>query len=143
MAGMANRLAEWFLTQLDEDERVTRAAPRGPWSMDGAGSIVDVDGARVICSVGGTLDGRVSRWPEGPAAEHVLSHDPERVLREIEAKRQIVRAYEDAVTTFGSTELGTVPHDLMTGAVNSLRRTVQLLALSYADRPGFKEEWRP
>jgi hypothetical protein len=69
--------------------------------------------------------------------------NPARVLREIDAKRRIVRAYGDAVTSFGSTDVGAVPHDLMTGSVNSLRYVLQLLALPYADRPGYKEEWRP
>jgi hypothetical protein len=136
-------LVQWLSVQLDTDTTCAQAAPPGPWSMNSAGGIVDANGVRVICSVGGAFDGRVSRWPEGPVVEHVLAHDPAQTLREIDARRRIVRAYEDAVTSFGHTELGAAAHNLMTGSVNSLRYTVQLLAVSYEGRPGFKEEWRP
>ncbi|WP_069744762.1 DUF6221 family protein, partial [Streptomyces sp. EN23] len=89
-------LVRWLSVQLDEDERIAKAAPPGPWSMDGAGSVADADGGRVIPSVGGALDGRVTRWPEGTVIDHVLGHDPARVLREIEAKRAIVARYDFA-----------------------------------------------
>lgn len=87
---------------------------------------------------------RNSDWDEASCtAEHLYSPVVHRLLNEIEAKRQIVRDYENAVTSFASTEVGTAPHDLMTGAVNSLRRTLSLLMLPYREHSDFKAEWLP
>ena len=74
-------LVRWFGQQLDADMARAQAAPPGPWTTDSAGSIVDAASRRVIPSVGGALDGRVSRWPEGPAAEHILALSPDHTLR--------------------------------------------------------------
>ncbi|WP_328313059.1 DUF6221 family protein [Streptomyces sp. NBC_00442] len=76
-------------------------------------------------------------------ARHIARHDPARVLAEIEAKRQILRDLEQAEFSLSKAEAGTVPHDLMTGAVNTLRRTVRLLAQPYSDHPDYREGWRP
>ena len=73
----------------------------------------------------------------------MATHDPRRVIAEVESKRKLVTAYENAVASFGNTEVGTSVHDLMTGSVNSLRYALQLLALPYAGHPGYKKEWRP
>ncbi|MFF3511556.1 DUF6221 family protein [Streptomyces sp. NPDC002573] len=141
-----DELVRWLDEQLAEDERIAQAAPLGPWSMDGAGSIVDADGERVVPSVGGTLNGRVSRWPEGPAAAQILGHDPARVLREIDAKRRILalhvkdKYYDGCVICDnGNNSCGCMsgwhwkyPCD-----------TLKLLALPYADGAGYREEWRP
>jgi hypothetical protein len=127
-------LVVWLRTQLDEDEARAMAAPRGPWSVQVSGSIVDADGGRVIPSVGGALDGRAVRWPEGPVVEHVVGHDPARVLREIDAKREVVRLAErahDYAPTFTS------------GFAAALEGVLRMYAVAYADRPGFREEWRP
>lgn len=138
-----DELVRWLGEQLDEDARIAKAAPRGPWATDGAGSIVDADGGRVIPSVGGAQDGRATRWPEGPVVEAVTMWHPERVLREIDAKRKILRDLEQAEFTLSTAGPGTPPHDLMTGAVNLLRRTVRLHAEVYDERPGYRDEWRP
>jgi hypothetical protein len=140
---MTDGFVTWLHTQLDEHERVVKAAPPGPWTVDGSGSIVAADGSRVVLSVGGKLDGRVSRWPEGPAAAHIVACDPVRVLQDIDAKRQLLQGMEQAEFTLRAAGVGTSPHDLMTGAVNSLRRAARLAAAPYSSRPGYREEWRP
>ena len=61
-------------------------------------------------------------------AVHISEHDPARVLREIDAKRQIVDRYA-WLREHGDTG----------GAAWIL----QALALPYADRPGYQESWRP
>jgi hypothetical protein len=122
-------LVQWLRVQLDEDERIARTAPRGPWAVTDAGSIVDADSGRVVSSVGGALDGRVSCWPEGPVVDHVLAHDPARVLREIDAKRQLINWVRK--------------WPLRTHTPASVDGVLELLALPYADRPGYREEWRP
>ncbi|KND45358.1 DUF6221 family protein [Streptomyces stelliscabiei] len=123
-------LVQWLTACLDEDERKTRAIPvdlghewsdPGPWVMAGSG--------------GGGREAEVAKVADGlemPLAEVVAHHiavwDPARVLREIDAKRRIVDRYawlrEHGDT--GGTEW-----------------VLPLLALPYADRPGYREEWRP
>lgn len=122
-------LMRWLGKQLDTDATRAETAPPGPWTVTDSGSIVAADGQRVVCSVGGTVDGRVSRWPEGPTVEHVLTHDPAQVLREIDAKRRMIGRIDSHATIMGWDE---VHGDLL-----------RSLALPYADRPGYKETWRP
>ncbi|MFE7073782.1 DUF6221 family protein [Streptomyces sp. NPDC057620] len=68
---------------------------------------------------------------------------PSQRLHEIDAKREIVRDYRRALTQRDDAEVGTDAYHRSVGAVTSLRRAVCLLAVAYAERPGFKEEWRP
>jgi hypothetical protein len=78
-------------------------------------------------------------------AEHIARWDPARVLAEVDAKRRILdEVVEDATGLDMSVDLDrrTRPRDEVTepylGDV-----LVRLLALPYADRPGYREEWRP
>jgi hypothetical protein len=140
-------LVPWLSAQIDEDERVAKAATPGPWATDDpwlsdvVGSLVDR--RRVAdCSVGmGYRDGSL-----GDAA-HIACHDPLRVLAEVEAKRRLVEAIVNlkrgkTVRTFRTATGGP-------GTWNSRDHEDQrpallrLLALPYADRPGYREEWRP
>lgn len=117
-------LVQWLRAQLDEDERTARAADEGPWQGKHLGrhdqAAVDT-GAR-----GGLIQ------LDGPRAAangtHIVVHDPARVLREIDAKRRIVDRYawlRDHGDTGGTAWV------------------LPLLALPYADRPGYREAWRP
>lgn len=134
-----DEFVKWLGQQLDADAARLGAAPPGPWSMNGAGGIVDADGGRVICSVGGAFDGRISRWPEAPVVEVVTTWHPQRLLQEIAAKRQVLRDLEQAEFTLSTTGSDGTAFDLMTGAVNSLRRVVRGFAAVYDQRPGFAE----
>ena len=122
-------LVRWLGAQLDEDERIARAASGRNW-LPADGWLINED--MHLCEV-----------DDAPTLEHIAVHDPARVLREIDAKRRIVQALESAEVAVRNTEPGKEPHELMTGAVNSLRAAVRMLAAVYADRPGFREEWRP
>jgi hypothetical protein len=63
------------------------------------------------------------------AADEYIEHfGPARVLREIEAKRRIVDRYA-WLREHGDT--------------GGTAWVLPLLALPYADRPGYREEWRP
>lgn len=65
--------------------------------------------------------------------------DPDRMMREVEAKRTIVERY-GSVVVHGSA-VGAV--DMTKGASGALRDAIYLLALPYADHPEYREEWRP
>lgn len=132
-------LAVWLRAQFDEDERIAREAGGLVWSRsedpwDTAVAIRDSEGERVVCDEG---------WPSEGQEIHIAEHDPARVLREIDAKRRVLRALESAEVALRNTEPGKEPHKLMTGATNSLRAVVRMLASVYAGRPGYREEWRP
>jgi hypothetical protein len=145
---------KWLGMQLDEDERIAKAAPAGPWSMDGSGSIVDVNGGRVIPSVGGALDGRTTRWPESPAADHILSQDPARSLRELDAKRKLLILHRPVRRTDFTESDGSpagslvVCHECDANTTDADWPdtpcwTLRYLAAPYADRTGYKEDWQP
>lgn len=130
-------LVRWLRAQLDEDEQVARAA--------------DGELSAVFTRIG-------SFDPEMAADErHIMTHQPARVLREIDAKRQVIKAY--TVSAERMEELAEERERLkvrgydtlmtemdLTTAVHqrdALGGVLQLLALPYADRPGYRDEWRP
>ncbi|MFK4801673.1 DUF6221 family protein [Streptomyces sp. MPA0124] len=132
-------LLQWLRAQLDDDERTARAATPGPWEwrheygepwqpvadgwLDYSGEHISAPGDRA------TLFGP-GMTPHADAV-HIATHDPARVLREIDAKRQQFAACVDYL------------HDSDEG-VDPLAATIlRLLALPYADRPGYRDEWRP
>lgn len=156
-----DELVRWLGEQLDEDERIARAAIRAggdvPGGVPGAAhwrfgnAFTDEGGtywqittmppdAEVFGPVeliGSGMSGGGAHEPE--IARHAVAHDPARVLREINAKRQLVERYERAMENRRAH-----PDDLASaGALLALHGAVKLLALPYADRPGYREEWRP
>jgi hypothetical protein len=122
-------LVRWLGEQYDEDERIARAAAEenGPdWHYDGHAVITRREGDLVAV---GSQD---FMGPE--RGVHIAVHDPARVLREIDAKRDLLRFAEgihDHHETF------------TTGVASRLEKTLRLFALAYADRPGYQESWRP
>ncbi|MFJ4682029.1 DUF6221 family protein [Streptomyces sp. NPDC088789] len=60
--------------------------------------------------------------------------DPARVLREIDAKRDLL-VFAEGIYAYGDT--------FERGVAARLEETLRLFALPYADRPGYREEWRP
>ncbi|MCZ0207912.1 DUF6221 family protein [Streptomyces sp. UMAF16] len=136
-----DELVRWFGEQLDEEERVARAADDtlGKVNLDWQYQPEDPMGGRVVSVRGADLIPDVTAG----IGAHVAEYDPRRVLCEINAKRQILLARENASKTLSATEPGTAVHDLMTGAVNSYDHVIRLHAAAYDGRPGYREEWRP
>ena len=150
-------LVRWLGEQLDEDERTARDA-----SADGDGrwSYVETRGGdhKVVDSLGYTITGHYDIEAQPYFCEpHIARHDPARVLREIDAKRQVLTGYTKTVERVE--ELDALRERLkargqdvfMTemdraSAIHKrdvLHGVLQILALPYADRPGYREEWRP
>ncbi|WP_051819248.1 DUF6221 family protein [Streptomyces sp. NRRL S-920] len=71
--------------------------------------------------------------------DHIARHDPARVLKEIEAKRQIIARYEDQAALLANHMGGILTKYL----VQELLEVVRALALSDDDHPDYKESWRP
>lgn len=145
---MTDDLATWLLEQIAEDElranaakvsvteRGLRAAP--PWIA--AGSLLlalQSDGSHdeIACTANYYLD---------DALEHAARWDPDRVLAECDAKRRIIAEHPlfdtDVEPCCRMCGEGTFDGSLQ-GDWPCL--TLKLLALPFADRPGYRAEWRP
>lgn len=131
---MSDDLVTWLRAQFDEDERVARGVPdhrqrRGElhWQEvdpeSHPGLIGDQCGG--VVTIGGP--GGTGRWH----AEHIARHDPARVLAEVDAKRRLLSMADDMA--------GGDPYQEGPAGVEVLA----LLALPYADRPGYRSEWSP
>jgi hypothetical protein len=132
-----NELVEWLRAQLDEDERVAKAVARqadlrpsrrgrtAQWSAyleggDDGWAIESADGDHSFVVVVESV------------AHHIARHDPARVLVEVEAKRRLL---DWLVQVAAVADADSYPIDSDTA--------LRLLATVYADRPGYRDEWRP
>ncbi|MER5843201.1 DUF6221 family protein [Streptomyces prasinus] len=136
---MTDDLPDWLRAQLDEDERIARAASPGPWEQSGIGEHgwgVSFGRAGAGVEAEDSDQGRAD-------ATHIAEHDPARVLREIDAKRAVLKMYVNATGWVErATELN-VKSDNSKAAAVAYLDALKALALPYSDRPGFKESWRP
>jgi len=147
MSGMDDRVT-WLRAQLDDDERIARAVPdhrqrNGElhWqeiSPDSQPGLVGDQCGNVV-TLGGP--GGTSRWH----GEHIARHDPARVLAEVDAKRRILDEVADEATGLdmqvdGEFRVGSRDEKAEPYLGDKL---VRLLALPYADRPGYRHEWKP
>ncbi|MFF7550912.1 DUF6221 family protein [Streptomyces canus] len=150
-----DELVRWLGEQLDEDERIARAAISVVGDVPGAANwrfgnaftdeggtywqittrTPDIEGFGPVELVGSGMSGGGAHEPE--IARHAVEHDPARVLAEIDAKRQLLTAYAHAADR----DVNEVEY--AHGYANALGEAVRLLALPYASRPGYREEWRP
>ncbi len=125
---MTTDLVAFLRARLDEDEQTARAAQPAPWIRHDHVAGVHADDATDGRPYGSAV-ADCRRVPDGygvPNAEHIIRHAPDRVLVEVEAKRRMI---EDA--------WGGPDHEDM------WEYHLKLLALPYADRPDYREEWRP
>jgi len=136
-------LVQWFGEQLDDDERIARAAAHGEageWTNGGSYPV----------SVAGDLpEGadafeRAVAFDEGSPSEeqaaHIARHDPARVLRDIAADRKLLALFVEV----GAREVDLDDaFEYAHGWVNALGMAVRLRASAFSERRGYREEWRP
>jgi hypothetical protein len=134
---VSDDIVQWIGEQLDADAARALAASPGPWGVNEAhDEVVAVDGITV--AEGFALSGNQLR----ATVDHIAEHDPARVLREIDAKRRIMQVH-NAQDSWGMCvacprdERGAMQVEIEDCPI------LRLLALPYADRPGYREEWRP
>lgn len=132
---MSQDLAQWLLEQIAEDERAAAAMRPGLqlYVCDGNGCLEEPDG----------------EWADGEP--HLPNHhanwlgpvlSPARVLAECEAKRKIVMRCALLLEAFDDPDRGAWP-DVNRRERYHARATLEALALPFADRPGYRDEWRP
>jgi len=132
-------LVRWLGKQLEEDERLARAATPGPWSRMGR-RVLDPTPPSDRLGIGMAVGHAAADADFNETADHIVRHDPARVLREIDSKRAILALHTQSLRD-GGCQVCDVPggRRLRPDACT----TVRMLASAYADRPGFREEWRP
>jgi len=140
-----DELVRWLGQQYDKDERIARAAcwdeqsdvwtARPPQDRYERYVVVDYldDGVVVVTPENADADG---------VGQHIAEHDPARVLREIDAKRQLIALHQEVedpeeMQDYCATCEVTGNYPYYPCA------TLRLLALPYADRPGYRDDWRP
>lgn len=161
-------LVEWLSAQLDADEQVARKATSGPWEWQGDWSAHDVDvellrpdpsvepwqQRRVIYAHGEHTTGFVDVTQQDAA--HIARWDPARVLAEVEAKRAMLALHERHVQRLPFADLLSPTGQRLyseyavtcsvcgwaSSDPTSACETLRLLALPYADRAGYREEWK-
>jgi hypothetical protein len=113
-------LVTWLRGQMDEDERLAReAASQSTTAWEYGEYPAEADHI--------------------PVAEHIERWDPARVLAEVDAKRRILDLVEQDVMR----ALDTQDPEFVDGYVTAQEDAVKLLALPYANWPGYDESWRP
>jgi hypothetical protein len=137
---MSDDLINFLRARLDDDAAMARSAGAEPWS---AMTEETPDGENIYYTVETRKPPRalVESLATGPSAQaridHMGRHHPARVLREVEAKRELLSRYE-------AMEAGVLVVTGLESIVSEYRRVIlPQLALPYADRPGYREEWRP
>ena len=140
-----DELTAWLTAIWDEDEAVARAVKAAGRPLEGGtGSWFESDR-----SIGDRTGYVVAYGVEWDAArKHIASHDPAHVLARIAADREILAEHapakpswagrmERACRTCGTAQIW----DQVAYEANC--RTLCLLASVFADRPGYREEWKP
>lgn len=152
-------LAEFLLVRLDERERAAQTMADvfpSPWDLYDRGHsarvVADGPSFYTVAHVDQTqVPSNPDSWP-GDFIAHIALHDPARVLAEVAAKRRIVELHTQKTRTglhlcpvcvswetWRTQEPGeSLPLD------DAPCTTLRLLALPYADRPGYRAEyWAP
>ncbi|MFD5089349.1 DUF6221 family protein [Amycolatopsis thailandensis] len=135
-----DELIAWLRRQIDDDEEIARAAGASRWR---ASSEETGDGHNVYFALSAEdeADSFASTYgAEADKAEHIVRHEPVRVLADVAAKRRIldevvpkINAMDDKIEDEWG-DGGEGPHD-------EAWLLARLLALPYADRPGYCEAW--
>lgn len=178
-----DEICKWLGEQLDEDERVARAASGGtvvgepgnwrpaPGGDEWEAFAGDIEEELLVALRPGlprppdVMSGMWGAWASNepdssdpgagssmPALTHAARHDPARVLREVAAnRRRLERHTPQMMVGYDSDENDPTTYvpgcpTCQTTVVNEgdwpceeIRDTL----VSYADRPGYREEWAP
>lgn len=130
-------LVAWLRTQLDEDERLAAAAAPNAWTVD---QFTNQMGGEFLVIADYAQGAPAFALRDKSTAEHIATHDPARVLAEVQSKRAILARYEDCERRTEDAEYSRIE------ALEQIREyedfVLPALALPYVDRPGFQEEWR-
>lgn len=123
---MTDGLVAWLRAQLDADESDTRKLLR------------DAQDVSLALRDPLLLGRRVPGWYLWPDVERTLT----RTLADIDIKRAIVDL-RDAMVAGVEAADGTVLSGAAKVRLGAYDTTIRLIASAYADRSGYRDEWRP
>lgn len=128
-------LIAWLRDVLDQDEAMVGAAIVDDCDQDGG-----FEGSFDRLTKGREVAGPLAFEPSfgEAAARMIVWNTPRRALATIRAHRAIVDGYAELAA---NPARRTDP--LLHSHHHLLRRVVLTLAPAYADRPGYREEWKP
>lgn len=125
---MTADLVAFLRERLDEDEQTARRAGESFRQVGETGVIVTTEGDRAEECASANWAG---------IAEHIVRHDPARVLREVEAARRLIRAH--AKWCSGRCEAKHPEGGFDAAHYWGLKVRAEV----YADHPDYRPEWRP
>lgn len=138
-------IVEFLEARMTEDEAVAKAAlhsdaiQAGEWAAEHHNSEFHAEPNR--CHIAEDRKGHY--WSVAdevfiPNAEHIARHDPARALREVAAKRAIIKAYSEADDRANAYNF----HEtLLNGESNGLELAVELLASAYSTHADYQTSW--
>lgn len=133
-----DELLTWLRQQLDEDERMARAAAdlakTADWWASAEGRVHDANAPGCRNLLGGEY-----AWSLDDIGAHIARWDPARVLAKVKADRRILEIHhhiECKHDNYGPSG------DCAECGNEYPCETVHLLAQAYAGQPGWREEWR-
>ncbi|WP_393057714.1 DUF6221 family protein [Streptomyces sp. LN549] len=136
-------LVQFLRDRLGEDEQTALAAALGrskfaPWRASETDvyttEIILAGHAHRVADTGPTYSGADGYEEDAARAAHIARHDPARVLREVEAKREIVKQADLYLCDSGPGCGYRTKHG---------HNVLRLLALPYSDHPDYRDAWRP
>lgn len=129
---MTSGLVEWLTKILDEDEALARhvGIEHGSGWYGGGGSVGSAESMYIAVGPwSGELDAETTTF--------IAKSGPSAVLADIAAKRAILGIYRDFLE-------GPMPTSAWeSGQLKAIAKAVSHIASAYADRDGYREEWRP
>ncbi|MFE1358844.1 DUF6221 family protein [Streptomyces harbinensis] len=127
-----NEMIEFLRARLGEEQDAAEAASPGPWHLNAEHDEVHAVDGEVAAEAFALSNNQLRR-----TAEHIARWDPERVLREVEAKRRLIEHCEDARRRASEDE-----YDSEAAATRSaLEDALLAIASAHSGHPDFREEW--
>ncbi|MGW1938970.1 DUF6221 family protein [Streptomyces goshikiensis] len=146
-----NNLVQFLHACYDEEAQGAAGASAGPWTswrgktlLHGLGQLehgVALPGD----GIGSRASIATASWMD---AEHIARHNPARVLAEVDVRRRLIQEvlrYEAKID--GEWGCCHSREQIAAGLCEEINpddiEALRLLALPYADQPGYREKWRP
>jgi hypothetical protein len=130
-------LTEWLLLQIAEDEMKARTAGSEAWRW----RVVDNPSQRdalvrtngTICADSWGADRQETGFRGAEAKMFIERFNPERVLADCDSKRRMLARLNNLAKAWWTT----------TRSADEARSVIREMALTYSNRPGYRDEWRP